>query len=113
MEYESDTQELWVNRLGSAAIIVISLFLAYFVQILVGILGVVGWALFAAPIVPLLGIGLNWRGATREGAIAAVVASSSSIWDSPSAVRSTASRSRMGSSLGRSHSSSRRSCSSP
>jgi sodium/proline symporter len=75
MEYESDRQELWVNRLGSAAIIVISLFLAYFVQILVGILGVVGWALFAAPIVPLLGIGLNWSGATREGAIAAVVVS--------------------------------------
>jgi len=75
MEYESDKQELWVNRLGSAAIIVISLFLAYFVQILVGILGVVGWALFAAPIVPLLGIGLNWSGATREGAIAAVVVS--------------------------------------
>ncbi|WP_251331078.1 sodium:solute symporter family transporter [Haloplanus pelagicus] len=75
MEYDSDRQELWVNRLGSAAIIVLSLFLAYFVQILVGILGVVGWALFAAPIVPLLGIGLNWSGATREGALAAVVVS--------------------------------------
>jgi SSS family transporter len=74
-EYSSDRQELWANRLGSATIIVLSLLLAYFGQILVGLLGVVGWALFAAPLVPLLGIGLNWDGATTEGAIAASVTS--------------------------------------
>jgi sodium/proline symporter len=74
-EYSSDRQELWANRIGSATIIVLSLLLAYFGQILVGLLGVVGWALFAAPLVPLLGIGLNWDGATREGAIAASVVS--------------------------------------
>ncbi|MFC7009543.1 hypothetical protein [Halalkalicoccus salilacus] len=50
-----------------------SVLLVYYVEILVGLLGVVGWGLFAAALVPLLGIGLNWKGATTEGAIAASV----------------------------------------
>lgn len=70
IEYSSDSQELWAHRIGSAVIIFGSLALAYFAEILVGLLGVVGWALFASALVPLLGIGLNWDGASREGAIA-------------------------------------------
>lgn len=70
IEYSSDSQELWAHRIGSAVIIGGSLALAYFAEILVGLLGVVGWALFASALVPLLGIGLNWDGASREGAIA-------------------------------------------
>ena len=71
LEYASDRQELWAHRIGSAVIITGSLLIAYYAEILVGLLGVVGWALFASALVPLLGIGLNWDGATREGAIAA------------------------------------------
>jgi Na+/proline symporter len=42
---------------------------------LVALLGAIGWATFAAAIFPVLAIGLNWRGATRQGAIAAIVSS--------------------------------------
>jgi SSS family transporter len=73
IEFDSEGQELWVHRIASATIIGGSLFLAYYAEILVGLLGVVGWALFASALVPLLGIGLNWDGATREGAIASSV----------------------------------------
>jgi Na+/proline symporter len=71
-EYNSDRQELWSHRAGSAIIIIGSLLIAYYAEILVGLLGIVGWALFATALVPLLGIGLNWEGATKEGAIASV-----------------------------------------
>ena len=40
---------------------------------LVAILGAFGWATFAASIFPVLAIGLNWKGATAMGAIAAIV----------------------------------------
>lgn len=72
-EYSSDKAELRAHRIASAFIIVASVLLVYYVEILVGLLGVVGWGLFAAALVPLLGIGLNWKGATTEGAIAASV----------------------------------------
>ncbi len=72
-EYESDAAELRAHRIANAFIIVASVLLVYYVEILVGILGVVGWGLFAAALVPLLGVGLNWKGATTEGAIAAGV----------------------------------------
>lgn len=74
-EYESDASELRAHRIATAIIIVVSVLLVYYVDILVGLLGVVGWGLFAATIVPLLGIGLNWKGATTEGAIAGGVVS--------------------------------------
>lgn len=72
-EYESDAAELRAHRIATALIIVVSVLLVYYVEILVGLLGVVGWGLFAAAIVPLLGVGLNWKGATTEGAVAAGV----------------------------------------
>lgn len=70
VHFDTDAQELWAHRIASATIIGGSLFLAYYAEILVGLLGVVGWALFASALVPLLGIGLNWDGATKEGAVA-------------------------------------------
>ena len=39
---------------------------------LVAFLGIFGWGLFASTLVPALAIGLNWAGATREGAIASI-----------------------------------------
>jgi sodium/proline symporter len=72
-EYGNDAAELRAHRIATAVIILVSVLLVYFVEILVGLLGVVGWGLFAAALVPLLGVGLNWKGATTEGAIAAGV----------------------------------------
>ncbi len=69
-EYESDQAELRAHRIATVLIIIASVLLVYYVEILVGLLGVVGWGLFAAALVPLLGVGLNWKGATTEGAIA-------------------------------------------
>jgi Na+/proline symporter len=37
------------------------------------LLGIFGWGLFASTLVPTLAIGLNWRGATRIGAIASML----------------------------------------
>ena len=42
---------------------------------LIALLGAAAWAIFAAAIFPVLAIGLNWKGATKEGAIIAVIAS--------------------------------------
>jgi Na+/proline symporter len=42
---------------------------------LVALLGTIGWGTFAAAIFPVLAIGLNWKGATKEGAIVAIVSS--------------------------------------
>ena len=39
---------------------------------LVAFLGIFGYGLFACTLVPALAIGLNWEGATREGAIASI-----------------------------------------
>jgi Na+/proline symporter len=39
---------------------------------MVAFLGIFGWGLFASALVPSLAVGLNWDGATREGAIASI-----------------------------------------
>jgi Na+/proline symporter len=39
---------------------------------LVAFLGIFGWGLFSATLVPALAIGLNWEGATKEGAVASI-----------------------------------------
>ena len=39
---------------------------------MVAFLGIFGWGLFASTLVPALAVGLNWEGATREGAIASI-----------------------------------------
>ena len=40
---------------------------------MVAFLGIFGWGLFASTLVPSLAVGLNWQGATKEGAIASIV----------------------------------------
>ena len=40
---------------------------------MVAFLGIFGWGLFASTLVPALAVGLNWQGATREGAIASIL----------------------------------------
>ncbi len=60
---------------GRVATVVLSVAAAGVAQLsgqLVAFLGLFGWGLFASTLVPALAIGLNWRGATRAGAIASI-----------------------------------------
>ncbi|HEY0996208.1 MAG TPA: hypothetical protein VGD77_09480 [Gemmatimonadaceae bacterium] len=62
-------------RWGRISTVVISLAAALLAQVsgtLVAFLGIFGWGLFASTLVPALAIGINWAGATREGAIASI-----------------------------------------
>lgn len=49
-----------------------ALYSHYYGGQLVAILGAFGWGMFAAALVPLVVIGLNWKGANRTGAVAAI-----------------------------------------
>ena len=40
---------------------------------LIGQLGAFGWGVFASALVPVVGLGLNWRGGSRKAALAAIV----------------------------------------
>ncbi|HEX7240252.1 MAG TPA: hypothetical protein VF263_08310, partial [Longimicrobiaceae bacterium] len=65
--------ELFWGRVSTVAISVAAAALALLPGALVAFLGIFGWGLFASTLVPSLAIGLNWEGATREGAIASIV----------------------------------------
>lgn len=67
--------ELRNARVVTVILAVVAAGIALVSDTLVALLGAIGWATFAAAIFPVLAIGLNWRGATREGAIVAVVSS--------------------------------------
>ncbi|MFT4676525.1 MAG: SSS family transporter [Patiriisocius sp.] len=67
--------ELRNARIVTVILAVVAAGIALVSDTLVALLGAIGWATFAAAIFPVLAIGLNWRGATREGAIVAVVSS--------------------------------------
>jgi Na+/proline symporter len=64
--------ELRMGRLATVVISVVAALTAQFSGTLVAFLGIFGWGLFASTLVPALAIGLNWEGATREGAIASI-----------------------------------------
>ena len=64
--------ELRVGRLATLGISLAAALVAQFSGALVAFLGIFGWGLFASTLVPALGIGLNWEGATREGAVASI-----------------------------------------
>ncbi|HUF50669.1 MAG TPA: hypothetical protein VMN60_07550 [Longimicrobiales bacterium] len=64
--------ELFWGRVSTVAISVAAALLAQKSGVLVVFLGLLGWGLFAATLVPALAIGLNWTGATRAGAIASI-----------------------------------------
>ncbi len=62
-------------RWGRAWTVVLSLAAVLLAQLpgaVVAFLGIFGYGLFAATLVPSLAIGLNWSGATREGAVASI-----------------------------------------
>lgn len=64
--------ELRWGRISTVAISVAAALLALLPGALVAFLGIFGWGLFASTLVPALAIGLNWEGATKEGAIASI-----------------------------------------
>ena len=64
--------ELRAGRAATIVIAVLAALVAQFSGALVAFLGIFGWGLFASTLVPALGIGLNWEGATREGALASI-----------------------------------------
>jgi Na+/proline symporter len=64
--------ELRWGRISTVVISIAAALLALLPGALVAFLGIFGWGLFASTLVPALAIGLNWEGATREGAIASI-----------------------------------------
>lgn len=61
------------GRLYTILISVAAALLAQLSGTLVAFLGIFGFGLFASTLVPAVAVGLNWTGATREGAIASIV----------------------------------------
>jgi len=66
------SNELGWGRVWTVVIALISAIVAHASSTLVAFLGIFGWGVFAATLVPALAIGLNWAGATRAGAIASI-----------------------------------------
>jgi Na+/proline symporter len=66
------TGELRWGRISTAVIAVLAAALAQVSGSMVAFLGIFGWGLFACTLVPALAIGLNWEGATKEGALASI-----------------------------------------
>jgi Na+/proline symporter len=64
--------QLRAGRIATVAINLVATVVALQSGTLVAFLGVFGWGLFASTLVPALAIGLNWPGATRQGAIASI-----------------------------------------
>jgi len=64
--------ELLIGRLSTALLALLAAGLALASGQLVALLGVFGWGLFSSTLVPALALGLNWRGATKAGAIASI-----------------------------------------
>jgi Na+/proline symporter len=64
--------KLLVGRITTIVISLLAIALASLSKTTVAFLGIFGYGLFASTLVPALAIGLNWRGATRAGAIASI-----------------------------------------
>jgi Na+/proline symporter len=64
--------ELFWGRIMTLIIAIAAALVAQFSGSMVAFLGVFGWGLFSSTLVPALAFGLNWEGATRQGAIASI-----------------------------------------
>ena len=64
--------ELFWGRVSTLAIAILAALVAQSSGAMVAFLGIFGWGLFASTLVPALALGLNWEGATKEGAIASI-----------------------------------------
>ena len=70
---EDDQTELRLTQAALAGLTILSTLVVFYSDTLVGILGTIGWGFFAAAFFPMAVFGLNWKGATKEGAIAGVI----------------------------------------
>lgn len=70
---EDDKTELRVTQTALAGLTVFATGVVYYSNTLVGILGTIGWGFFAAAFVPIAVFGMNWKGATKEGALVAII----------------------------------------
>jgi len=68
----ADRRTLLRGRVWTVLLCLAGAVLAQASGTLVAFLGIFGYGLFASTLVPALAIGLNWDGATREGAIASI-----------------------------------------
>lgn len=66
------SDELFWGRITTIAISILAAVVAQVSGTLVAFLGIFGWGLFASTLVPSLAVGLNWKGATRIGAISSI-----------------------------------------
>ncbi|MBE8540144.1 sodium:solute symporter family transporter [Geoglobus acetivorans] len=66
------SKQMWWGRVVTVLLSVFAVVLGYYGKYLVAILGALGWGYFASATLPLLAVGLNWKRATREGAIASL-----------------------------------------
>jgi SSS family transporter len=69
----SDEHQLRRGRWATVVVALLGVVLAVQSGALIALLGVVGWGLFAATLVPSLAFGMAWKGATRVGAIASMI----------------------------------------
>ncbi len=67
------SKQVWWGRVVTILLTVFAVLFGYYGKYLVAILGALGWGYFASATLPLLAVGLNWKRATREGAIASLV----------------------------------------
>jgi len=71
-----ENELMWARIVTVVLAIVAALFALYSYYAdatLVALLGAFGWATFAASLFPVVALGLNWKGATVPGAVAAIV----------------------------------------
>jgi Na+/proline symporter len=66
------TNELRSGRMATLVIGAVAALAAQSTGTLVALLGIFGWGLFAACLVPSLALGLTWAGGTRTGALASM-----------------------------------------
>ncbi|HLR69174.1 sodium:solute symporter family transporter [Virgibacillus alimentarius] len=65
--------ELMMNRIVVLALLIISTLFSFYMDTLVALLGVFGWGTFASTVFPAVVLGLIWKRATKQGAIASIV----------------------------------------
>ncbi|MFN3383375.1 MAG: sodium:solute symporter family transporter [Archaeoglobaceae archaeon] len=71
-ELTREAQIRW-GRVVTILLSIVALIFGYYGGYLVAILGTLGWGYFACALVPIIGLGLNWKRATKEAAIAALM----------------------------------------
>ena len=67
-ELTREAQIKW-GRVVTVLLTTVALIFGYYGGYLVAILGTLGWGYFACAILPIIGLGLNWKRATKEAAI--------------------------------------------